>query len=148
VLAVLAAVYTAYLFAQARARDLWQSPLLPPQLVVQSLLAGGAALLLAAPAVDASAVVPLAWITAGASLAHLLLIAGEVTLTHPTSHARLATWEMTSGTYRAFFWAGVLGMVGGVLAPWLGGAGAVMALAGLLAYEHAYVQAGQAVPLA
>jgi Fe-S-cluster-containing dehydrogenase component len=60
VLAVPAAVYTAYLFAQARARDLWQSPLLPPQLVVQSLLAGGAALLLAAPAVDPSAVVPLA----------------------------------------------------------------------------------------
>jgi Fe-S-cluster-containing dehydrogenase component/formate-dependent nitrite reductase membrane component NrfD len=148
VLAVLAAVYTAYLFAQARGRDLWQSPLLPPQLVVQSLLAGSAALLLAAPAVDAAAVVPLAWITAGASLANLLLVAGEVTLTHPTSHARLAAWEMTSGTYKAFFWAGVLGMAGGVLAPWLGGAAAVLALAGLLAYEHAYVQAGQAVPLA
>ena len=28
-LAVAAAVYTAYLFAQAKARDLWQSPLLP-----------------------------------------------------------------------------------------------------------------------
>ena len=35
-LAVLAAVYTAWLFAQAKARDLWQSPLLPPQLLVQA----------------------------------------------------------------------------------------------------------------
>lgn len=77
-----------------------------------------------------------------------MLITGEVTLTHSTSHARLATREMTSGTYQAFFRAGVVGVAGGVLAPWLGGAGAVLALAGLLAYEHAYVQAGQSVPLA
>ena len=44
-LAVLTAVYTAYLFAQAKARDLWQSPLLPPHLLVQAVLAGAAALL-------------------------------------------------------------------------------------------------------
>ena len=30
--------------------------------------------------------------------------AGEVTLTHPTAHARLAVREMTRGRYRAFFW--------------------------------------------
>jgi hypothetical protein len=34
------AVYTAFLFAQAKARDLWQNPLLPPHLVVQAVLAG------------------------------------------------------------------------------------------------------------
>src|SRR5438105_1282354 len=44
-LAVLTAVYTAYLFAQAKARDLWQSALLPPHLLVQSLLLGAAALM-------------------------------------------------------------------------------------------------------
>ena len=32
---------------------------------------------------------------------------GEVTLTHPTAHARLAIEEMTGGRYRGFFWAGV-----------------------------------------
>ena len=37
-LSVLTAVYTAYLFAQAKARDLWQNPLLPPHLLVQALL--------------------------------------------------------------------------------------------------------------
>jgi formate-dependent nitrite reductase membrane component NrfD len=37
-------VYTAFLFAQAKARDLWQNPLLPPHLAVQSVLAGAAAL--------------------------------------------------------------------------------------------------------
>jgi formate-dependent nitrite reductase membrane component NrfD len=38
--AVMTGVYTAFLFAQAKARDLWQNPLLPPHLAVQSVLAG------------------------------------------------------------------------------------------------------------
>jgi len=35
-----------------------------------------------------------------------------------------------------------------VAAPWIGTVATPFALAGLLAYEHAYVQAGQSVPLA
>ena len=35
-----------------------------------------------------------------------------------------------------------------VAAPWIGTLATPLALAGLLAYEHAYVQAGQSVPLA
>jgi hypothetical protein len=35
-----------------------------------------------------------------------------------------------------------------VAAPWIGVAAAPLALVGLLAHEHAYVQAGQSVPLA
>src|SRR5207244_7293276 len=46
-LSILTAIYTAYLFAQAKARDLWQNPLLPPHLLVQALLAGSAVLLTA-----------------------------------------------------------------------------------------------------
>src|SRR5688572_19961364 len=45
-LAAMTAVYTAYLFAQAKARDMWQNPLLPPHLLVQSLLLGAAILIL------------------------------------------------------------------------------------------------------
>src|SRR5581483_8903233 len=43
-LALLTAIYTAYLFAQAKARDLWQNPLLPPHLFLQSLLLGSVVL--------------------------------------------------------------------------------------------------------
>jgi Fe-S-cluster-containing dehydrogenase component/formate-dependent nitrite reductase membrane component NrfD len=147
-LATLTAVYTAYLLAQARARDLWQSALLPPHLLVQAVMAGTAALALAAPLVEPAAREPALWGLAAAALAHLLLVAGEATLPHPTAHARLAAWEMTGGRYRGCFWAGVgLVAVAGA-APWLGPAAAVAALVGLLAHEHAYVQAGQAVPLA
>ncbi|MBV8202768.1 MAG: polysulfide reductase NrfD, partial [Acidobacteria bacterium] len=112
-LSLLTAVYTAYLFAQAKARDLWQSPLLPPHLVVQAGLAGAAALALAAlggvPAVDAEPrlLPPLLAILAAAGLLHLALVAGECTLTHATAHARLAMREMVHGRYQAWFWAGI-----------------------------------------
>src|SRR4026209_1401579 len=43
-LSILTAIYTAYLFAQAKARDMWQNPLLPPHLFFQSLLLGSATL--------------------------------------------------------------------------------------------------------
>jgi Fe-S-cluster-containing dehydrogenase component/formate-dependent nitrite reductase membrane component NrfD len=147
-LAVLTAVYTAYLFAQAKARDLWQNPLLPPHLLVQSLLLGSAALLPFAFWLEPAAVSPLTWTLGAASLVHLLMVWGEVTLTHPTAHARLAVWEMTRGRYAAFFWAGVALTLLAVFAPWLGLAAAPPALIGLALHEHAYVQSGQSVPLA
>jgi hypothetical protein len=93
-----------------------------------------------------------------ASLVHLLMVWGEVSLTHPTTHARLAIWEMVRGRYKSDFWIGmVLSLLGGLL-PWLaifgyvspslGVAGTPLALVGMMLYENAYVQAGQSVPLA
>ena len=141
-------MYTAYLLAQAKARDLWQNPLLPMQLMVQSLLLGSAAILPFADRMESAAVTPLLWLLAGPSLTHLLLVAGEVTLTHATGHARLATYEMTDGRYRNFYRAGMAFTVAAVAAPWIGMTAVPLALIGLLAYEHAYIQAGQSVPLA
>jgi len=147
-LAALTAVYTAYLFAQAKARDLWQNPLLPPHFLVQAVLAGSASMMPIAAAFDPLALAPLAWILGASSLLHLLLGLGEITLAHPTAHARLAVEEMTVGAYGVHFWLGAALVAIGVAAPWLGAIAAAPALAGLLAYEHAYVQAGQSVPLA
>lgn len=147
-LSAMTAVYTAYLFAQATARDLWQNPLLPFHFLVQALLAGAAALLPCAAALAPGAALPLAWLLSGFSLLHLLLVLGEITLAHPTAHARLAAQELTRGVFRAYFWVGAALVLGAIAAPWLGPVAAVLALAGLLAHEHAYVQAGQIVPLA
>ncbi len=86
-------------------------------------------------------------------------MAGEITLTHGTAHARLAVHEMVRGRWRAWFWAslaltaagmglafrGAAGLSG---AAALSGAATLLALLGLAAFEHAYVQAGQSVPLA
>jgi formate-dependent nitrite reductase membrane component NrfD len=149
-LAAMAAVYTAYLFAQARARDLWQSPLLPAHLLVQAVLAGAAALLPAA-VLSGAPVEPLAWTLAASTLAHVILVTGELSIAHPTEHARLAARAMTHGRYRPFFWGGLALVATGLVTPWATPAAAWLALPvllGLLAHEHSYVQAGQSVPLA
>ena len=157
-LAMLSAVYTAYLFAQAKARDLWQNPLLPPHLLVQSLLLGSSVLLPLAAWVEPAIISPLLWILTITSLVHLLMIWGEVSLTHPTAHARLAIWEMVHGRYRSDFWIGTaLSSAGGLLPAIViygslplsyGVSAAPLALIGMMLFEHAYVQAGQSVPLA
>jgi len=163
-LSILTAIYTAYLFAQAKARDMWQNPLLPPHLFVQAVLLGAAVLLPFVNRFETGLVTgfgtdrPLLWLLAVSSLLHLLMIWGEVSLTHPTAHARLAIWEMVQGRYRNDFWIGVALSFLGAAISWLaiydvfsisvGAGSAPLALIGLMLYENAYVQAGQSVPLA
>ncbi|HZN06005.1 MAG TPA: 4Fe-4S dicluster domain-containing protein [Pyrinomonadaceae bacterium] len=170
-LSVITAVYTAYLFAQAKARDMWQNPLLPPHLFFQAVLAGSAVLLLVVALFSGGSrsveeflgfrrteTVWLLWTLAISSFIHLLMVWGEVSLTHPTAHARVAIWEMVKGRYKNEFWMGIiLSLLGGllpfltmlnVLDSSLDVAGAPVALIGLMLFENAYVQAGQSVPLA
>ena len=139
--AIATGTYTAFLFAQAKARDLWQSPLLPPQHLVQCIVAGAASLLLAGR-LD---LVPLLAI---ATAIHLILIAAEVVTPHVTAHARLAVHEMVRGQFRLPFALGViLQALGIALIGWPPIAAALI-LIGLFAFEHAHIRAGQAVPLA
>ena len=75
-LAAATALYTAFLFGQSKGRDLWQSALLGPHLIVQALTAGAA---LFAPAW-------LLWLLP----VNGLLVAGEVWGHHATEDARRA----------------------------------------------------------
>jgi Fe-S-cluster-containing dehydrogenase component len=148
-LALAAAVYTAYLFAQAKGRDLWQSPLLAPHLAVQAALAGAAAVLpLLAWLAPGRAVTADEAVLAVAAAVHVALVAGEVSQPHVTAHARLAVQAMVAGRNRGSFWMSMVLILGAVAAPWIGTPATALALVGLLGYEHAYVQAGQSVPLA
>jgi hypothetical protein len=80
---------------------------------------------------------------------HLLLVLGEASMGHPTEHAALAARAMTRGAYAHFFWVAVpLGLLGLVFAASTPAIAAGAALGSLLLYEHAFVQAGQSVPLA
>jgi ferredoxin/formate-dependent nitrite reductase membrane component NrfD len=146
-LAAMSALYTAYLFAQAKARDLWQSPLLPTHLLVQAVGAGAAVLLVAGTGATGSSAV--LWLFRSAIAAHLLLVLGESTMRHPTAHASLAARNMIFGAWGHFFW---LSLAFGLLAVLVAGMSApIAALAGFVSlafYEHAFVQAGQSVPLA
>jgi Fe-S-cluster-containing dehydrogenase component/formate-dependent nitrite reductase membrane component NrfD len=142
-LAVATAVYTAYLFAQAKARDLWQSPLLAPHMLVQAVLVGAAALLPFGHAAH-----DLRWILAGAALVHALLVLAELSVTHPSAHAHLAVREMTRGRYAGALWAGLALAGVAAAAPWIGVVAVAPGLLAVLLHEHAYVQSAQAVPLA
>lgn len=148
-LAVATASYTAYLFAQAKARDLWQNPLLPPHLTVQAVLAGAATMLIFSEWLSPhSGVFGIEVLLSAAAVVHLLMVWGEITLTHPTAHAHLAASSMTRGKFARFFWPAFIAIAISVAAPWIGLIAVPFALGGLLAHEHTYVQAGQSVPLA
>jgi Fe-S-cluster-containing dehydrogenase component len=131
------ALYTAFLFGQAKGRDLWQSSLLGPHLIVQALAAGAA---LFSPG----------WLVFLLPL-NGLMVAGEVWGHHATEDARRAARLIQDD---ARFVAGVL-TLGHLLplallwgAPALGALAGGFALAGLLVWEHLFVQAPQQVPLA
>jgi hypothetical protein len=136
-LAAATATYTAMLFGQAKGRDLWQSALLGPHLLVQALVAGAA---LFAPA----------WLLVLLPV-NGLLVAGEVWGRHATEDARRAA-RLIQDDLR--FTTGVL--VLGHLLPlsllWgpsaLRPSAGALALFGLFIWEHLFVQAPQRVPLA
>lgn len=160
-LAVMTAVYTAFLFAQAKGRDLWQSPALPVHLLVQALLAGAAAIIPVAALMGNLDVISdfAKMIIASSILAHLVLtIGGEIGTEHSSKAKQRAVDLMVKGPYKNFFWWGniVFGSVLPLILIFLPAlhaslAGdlliAGLALFGLLAYEHCFVMAGQSVRL-
>ena len=160
-LAVMTAVYTAFLFAQAKGRVLWQSPALPVHLLVQALLAGAAAIIPVAALMGNLDVISdfAKMIIASSILAHLVLtIGGEVGTEHSSKAKQRAVDLMVKGPYKNFFWWGniVFGSVLPLILIFLPAlhaslAGDLMiaglALFGLLAYEHCFVMAGQSVRL-
>ncbi len=156
VLAVLAAVYTGFLFGQCEGRDLWQAKLLPFHMFVQSIMAGTAILLVAGMFTEISieALTALRWVFASSLLANALVtILADLAARHPTAVAAVAGRMMTHGKYSTHYWGSVF--VGLVLplatalllptVPMLGFA-ALLSLGGLFAYEWAFVMAPQEVP--
>lgn len=159
---VFTAGYTAFLFGQAEGRDLWQSRGLFGHLVVQAVMVGSGALLVAGLPLGVSyeAVwLLVAGLVVGA-IGHLGLAAVELTGRGHTPNATAAILLMTKGRHRATLRAGMgLTVLGAVLAAGvlmvtqtpLGGllalAAGVLVQAALLAYEHVFVRAAQEVPL-
>ncbi|MGE3540709.1 MAG: NrfD/PsrC family molybdoenzyme membrane anchor subunit [Candidatus Tectimicrobiota bacterium] len=160
VLAVLSAIYTGFLFAQAKSRDLWLSPALPVHLVLQALVAGAALLgivgvvLPSNPATAAFVHDVLLW---GLVANVFTILVGELWMPHGTQDAAKAAHLILWGPYCRLFWGLVIAVGHGLplllLALIPGAAFGVTALAGiaalvgLLIFEHIWVIAGQSVPL-
>ena len=150
----LAAAYTAFLFGQCEGRDLWQTPLLPVHLLVQSLMCGAAALALLPQSIGGStqAMVVAKVVLASSLVLHLLIVAAEFSMPHATDNAAYAARLITHGPFKLWFWVGAV-ILGGILPLCLIGLGAlevklvaVLTLLGLLAFEWCFVMAGQSVP--
>jgi len=155
--AVGTAGYTAFLFGQCEGRDLWQTPLLLPTLVAQTVTAGGATYAILDLFMALPTAAPVRWSLLGGALATASLVAVEVT-SKGTPHVEAAIYQMTKGKYRTKFLIGVvvgllipaaltiiaLGADSGPLLPAIAG---VAALGGMWAYEDSFVRAGQSVPL-
>jgi formate-dependent nitrite reductase membrane component NrfD len=158
VVAVSTAGYTAFLFAQCEGRDLWQSQLLLPMLLVQAVAAGGSVWFIADLFVDMPESLVVRGITMAALVANGLLVILEISGDH-SRHVALAVHSMTRGDQRKLF---LTGIIGGLVLPvillsvgWMIDSQAstlpcfagILILGGMWAYEDSYVQAGQSVPL-
>ncbi len=153
--AALTAVYTAFLFAQARGRDFWQSPLLAVHMLVHAIIAGAALFALFLPlAADAS------WRTFVLQTLTISLFAKlaidwfELSMTHTTADGKRVARMITHGQFARQYWMGVVIM--GCLIPltlllatpwWSSSLAGLLALFGLYIAEHIWVRAPQRLPL-
>ncbi|MEM6377966.1 MAG: NrfD/PsrC family molybdoenzyme membrane anchor subunit, partial [Bacteroidota bacterium] len=156
--AVVVATYTAFLFAQAKGRDFWQSPTMAIHMLVHSLMAGISVYNIIALIYGASA----EWMTllaiAGfiALLVNLGVILIELKTTHPTQNAKTVVQMILHGRYKYQFWFGaillgniipiVLLLLGG-LSPLIGSIAGALVLTGIYFINHIWVEAPQRIAL-
>ena len=161
VLAGATAVYTAFLFAQAKGRSFWQSPALPLHMLVHSAVAGAAALYLTSlfvaglqPLQEALALTLAIGLVGG-----LLVFWAELAIEHPDRDAARAAEMIYKGRYKKLFWGVSVGLgslvplalvgLGALFGlPLIVAVAAVLALVGILVTEHAWIEAPQLIPLA
>ncbi len=153
---ILTSVYTAYLFAQAKGRDFWQSPVLALHMLIHSMMAGGAIFTILAffNLPSEGWMTYLKWLMAigiGLNLAVMLI---ELSTSHMTQEAKLTAEMITKGQYKRLFWWGVV--ILGNLLPlilMLSGIeygvqiGALLALIGIYFTEKIWVEAPQKIQL-
>jgi Fe-S-cluster-containing dehydrogenase component len=148
-------VYSAFLLGQAEGRDMWQSPLLPFELLAQSFaVSSGAFLALSFLVTFPTRLQGFLSIVFPSALAVnlLLLLANKFAMPFASEVALLAARDITHGQYRKHFWWGgvVLGHVVPLalflLAPSTVLMAALAVMVGLFFYEYAFVMAPQRIP--
>ena len=155
--AIMLAIYTAFLFAQAKGRDFWQSPTLPLHMLVHSVMAGVAIFVLTSLIFGNEEWMSILKMTMIVALAvNLFSMVTELTITHPSTSAHTVVEMITKGRYKGLFWIGVV-LIGNVipLAALLIVPSAnmlivasVLVLVGIYATEKIWVEAPQRIPLA
>ena len=155
-LALFSVIYSAFLLGQAEGRDMWQTPLLPFQLLSQSfMVASGVFLTLGLFVHFSNELFNFLAVTFIASLVINLIITlvGKFAMPFASEVAMLASREMSHGRYRNHFWWG--GVALGHIVPlalFFAASTVAMPVAvlsvivGLFLYEYAFVMAPQHIP--
>ncbi|MDH5750968.1 MAG: polysulfide reductase NrfD, partial [Deltaproteobacteria bacterium] len=150
---VMTTVYTAFLFAQAKGRDFWQSPLMSVHMLAQGAMAGSAAWLGLAWYLDGALPGTTVILLQVAIVAHLLVMLVEFTLPHSSRDVELVTEMILHGPFQKSFAAAVilgnllpLGLLSAPVDE-LRLAAAVLVLLFALVVEHIWVRAPQLVSL-
>jgi formate-dependent nitrite reductase membrane component NrfD len=154
--ALVTAIYTAFLFGQAKGRDLWQSPVLLWHMLIHSIMAGAAVFCLLSFFMELSStfIDHIHIALAGTILTNLLLMLIEFKLLKHTPDSKKALGMIASGRYKRSFWLGVL-LIGNIipLLLILSGSHLVISIAGLMVItgvyltNHIWVEAPQRIPL-
>ena len=155
--AVMLAIYTAFLFAQAKGRDFWQSPSLALHMLVHSVMAGAAIFALVGLFANLENWGDLLKTTLIIALiVNLFTMVTELTMTHPSTAAHTVVGMITKGRYKNLFWMVVV-LIGNILplallviAPsaTMILVAAILVLIGIYATEKIWIEAPQRIPLA
>jgi hypothetical protein len=149
ILAIFGAIYTAFLFSQARARDLWQSSIFSAvHMLVHALMAGSVVMMLILPG-------SMMWMTLlleFSILFNILLISKEILLPHDTPDSRKTVELMTKGYYSKYFWVGIIiGSVAPIILlnayPSLTLIAGGFAIVGIFLTEFVRIRVPQMIPL-
>jgi Fe-S-cluster-containing dehydrogenase component/formate-dependent nitrite reductase membrane component NrfD len=157
VFALLTAVYTAFLFAQAKGRDFWQSPMLGVHMLIHAVMAGFAvffiALVFDIPG-GPRFFTAFFFMAIATIVVHLITLAIELTTTHSTNDAQAVARMITHGQFCRQFWLGMV-LIGNVLPLILLFTGnifgfvlaGILILVGMFIGERIWVKAPQLISL-
>jgi len=158
VFSIIVAIYTAFLFAQAKGRDFWQSPTLSLHMLIHAVMAGSGTFLI----VNVFSFYNDHW----SSFLSILLVIGialnlftmiiELGTTHPTKDAKLVVNMIVKGRYKKWFWFGAI-IIGNIIplltlilsngSVTLLGLAALLSLIGIYITERIWVEAPQRISL-
>ncbi len=157
-LAVIVATYTAFLFAQAKGREFWQSKAMALHMLVHACMAGAAIYFFFSLGTKSSA----EWLHfLGRSsilfiVLNVMIVLYELYSTHSTVDAKRVVYMIKSGEYKTMFWLGTI-VVGNLLpvcillltgfTPMGGSIAGALILLGIYFNNHIWVEAPQKIPL-
>jgi formate-dependent nitrite reductase membrane component NrfD len=147
------AVYTAFLFGQAKGREFWRSKTVPLNMVTHAFLCGASVLGLAAFAWQPVFDEFLRYLLIVTATLHAIVTLIEVSWPQHDAETTRVMASIVGGQYSRLFW--LVAMLGGVLIPllllfsqsrWMPAA-STFSLIGVFAAQHIWVRAPQQVPL-